>query len=184
MYGPVRTVVWEDGGETPPPTRLCTNKVKDMKKLLIAIICLTFAFLIFLEWNGDSPRKGSITLYLGPTSVTKDSDHEYLAALQKARGYEKRGQFEMAAKEYYEATKINRFNLPSYYPLLKSAKLKMIFGRKEEAIQEIQSFIASAKEELRITTPNRFVVQETTPEHEASVRDQLKEAEQLLPKLR
>jgi hypothetical protein len=163
---------------------LCERKKRKMKKFIIAIICLFIAFLFFWEWNGDRPGKGSLALYLGPTRVTQDSDREYQAALQKAQGYEARGQFEVAAKEYFEATKINRFNLPSYYPLLQSAKLKMAFGKKEEASRELESFVAFAKEELRITPPKRFEVQDTTAGHETAVKNQLKEAEQLLLKLK
>jgi len=158
-----------------------------MKRLLASGICLLFmfffAFLIYLRFVGDKPREGAPILYLGPSSVTQDSDREYQAVIQNAQGFVARGQFEVAANEYFQASRINRFYLPSYYPLLQAAKLKMKTGKKEEATHDLESFAAFAKEELRIIPPKNFKVQDTTPEHEASVKKQLKEAEQLLSNL-
>ena len=137
-----------------------------MKKILIAIICLLLGCFIYILWLGDKPREGSKILYLGPVRVTQASDHEYQTALKTAQGHEAKGQLEAAAKEYSLAAKINRFVLPSYYPLLQAAKLKISIGKKEEAFRDIENFIDFAKEELHITPTKIFEVQDTTPEHE------------------
>jgi hypothetical protein len=155
-----------------------------MNKIFIASSCLILGYLILLYWAGDKPREGSLTLYLGPARVTQESDREYQVALKKAQGYESKGQLEAASREYLDATKINRFYLPSYYPLLQSAKLKLSIGKKDEAFHELESFIAFAKEELHVTPPKIFNVLDTTPEHETFVKNQLNEAERFWQKIK
>lgn len=141
------------------------------------ILCIVL-FFIYLELKGDKPREGAPVLYLA--RVTDSSDKAYQEAIKKAEGYEAKGQTEAASKAYVSATEINRFELPSYYPLLRAAKVNFAAGKPEEGIRQLEEFIGNAREELHLVPTKRFEVQDATPDHEASVRKQLAEAEELL----
>lgn len=154
--------------------------MKIIRVVVSLIIILVVAFFIYLQSIGDKPREGAPALYLA--RVTERSDKAYQNAIKKAQDYEAKGQAEVASREYVSATKINRFELPSYYPLLQAAKLNFSIGKKEEGIQQLESFIDNASEELHLVPTKRFEVQNTTPEHDANVRRQLAEAEELLKK--
>lgn len=154
--------------------------MKIARVVAIMIVVLVVAFFIYLQWIGDKPREGAPILYLA--RVTESSDKAYQDAIKKAQDYETKGQIEAASREYVSATKINRFELPSYYPLLQSAKLNLSIGKREEGIQNLEHFIDNAREELHLAPTKRFMVQNATPEHEANLRTQLAEAEELLKK--
>jgi len=152
--------------------------MKITRAVVSMILVSVVAFFLYLLWIGDKPREGSTTLYLA--RVTESSDKAYQEAVKKAQEYETNGQAEAASRAYESATKINRFELPSYYPLLQSAKLNISIGKQEEGIRQLESFINNAREELHLVPTKRFEVQNATPEHVADVRRQLTEAEGLL----
>ena len=152
--------------------------MKIIRAVVSLIIIFVVAFFFYLKSIGDKPRDGAPTLYLA--RVTESSDKEYQDAIKKAQDSEAKGQAEVASREYVSATKINRFELPSYYPLLQSAKLNLSIGKKEEGIRDLESFIDNAREELHLVPTKRFEVQNATPERDANVRRQLAEAEELL----
>lgn len=144
--------------------------------LFLIFVCVPALFLLII---GDQPREGSRIFYLGPRQVSSESDFKYQRALQEARQYEKRGAMAEAEKAYLGAAETNRFNLPSYYPLLAAAKCNIALGKKDEAVKQLDSFIESAKEELKILPPRRFEIGETTPDQERLVRGLLQEADEL-----
>lgn len=148
--------------------------------LAVVILLVVTSVIIWSLIVGDKPRPESKILYLGPKKVSEVSDREYVTALSKAKIQEDKGNIAEAISEYELASKINRFVMPSYYPLLDVARLKCEQGDKLEAINALKKFMIYAEDEVNPTEKSSFTIEDNSNEQIEYVRKLQVKARNLL----
>lgn len=150
--------------------------------LIIVAVVLTVVASVFV-WMlvvGDKPRPESKILYLGPKKISELSDKEYTTTLSKAKSFEDSGNIADAIKQYEHACKINRFVMPSYYPLLDVARLKCKQGDKPNAINTLKSFMIYAEDEVNPTPKSSFIIEDNSNDQIEYVKKLIVKARELL----
>lgn len=154
------------------------------KNLIIIVSVIIFtvlaSFILWIIVGGDKPRQEAKILYLGPNKITEASDREYITVMSMAKNFENSGKFVEAITQYEIASKINRFVMPSYYPLLDIARIKCKQGDKLYAINTLKIFINHAENEINPTVESSFIVEDNTKEQIAYVKKKIIEAQELL----
>jgi basic membrane lipoprotein Med (substrate-binding protein (PBP1-ABC) superfamily) len=146
----------------------------------VAIFIVLASVVVWIIVGGDKPRPEAKILYLGPSKITESTDKEYSTALSRAKALEKSGNLVEAITQYELASKINRFVMPSYYPLLDVARVKCKQGDKLYAINTLRTFLSYAEDEVNPTSKSRFIIENNTKKQIDDTKRQIIAAQELL----